>query len=161
MNGASTEPLVNTASAPYTTARIMTGMSQNFLRTIAKRHRSTRIRIAAPYWLQLASTPLLASARRVRNRSFRLATDHDVEAAVLAARQQHLDLAGEPIEAAAGAARREQLLVVLELDIADRGHARDKLDIVALEPREHLAHRMLALVRVLVLVAEPGGPAPG
>src|SRR5439155_939263 len=84
-----------------TTARIMTGMSQNFLRTIAKRHRSTRIRIAAPYWLQLASTPLLASARRVRNRSFRLATDHDVEAAVLAARQQHLDLAGEPIEAAA------------------------------------------------------------
>ena len=37
MNGASTEAFVKIASAPYTTAMIISGNNQNFLRFIAKR----------------------------------------------------------------------------------------------------------------------------
>src|SRR6185503_10971551 len=93
--------------------------------------------------------PPLDASRRRRG-SFHLAADHDVEAAVLAARQEHLDLAREAAENGAGTMRLEQLLVVPELDVADRGHARHELDVARLEPAEHLAHRMLAFMGVLV-----------
>src|SRR5215216_7454020 len=57
--------------------------------------------------------------------------------------------------------RFEQWLVIAKIDVADRRNAGHELDMVVLEPAQHLVHGMLALVRVLVLVAEPGGPAAG
>src|SRR5712691_7328810 len=94
-------------------------------------------------------------------RSRELSPDHDEQASIGTSRQQHFDFGGEAIQPRPGPVRREYRLVLIELDVADRRNAGQEFDPIALEPSQHLVHGMLALVRVLVLIAEPRLPTAG
>src|SRR5258708_39580222 len=116
MNGASTEPFVKTASAPYTTAMIISGNNQNFFRLIAKRQSWPIIcTFDLRFDLHCRKTNPMNSrgnvwkfAYRIRlRRSHELSPNHDVQAPIGTSRQQHFDFGGEAIKARPGSVRRE------------------------------------------------------
>src|SRR5260221_4346595 len=132
MNGASTEPFVKTASAPYTTAMIISGNNQNFFRLIAKRQSWP---IVCTFGLRFdphcrETNPksrgnVLKVAYRTRfSRSHELSSDHDEQAPIGTSRQQHFDFGGEAIKARPGPMRREYWLIFIELDVPDGRNAR-------------------------------------
>src|SRR5215469_3707726 len=85
-----------------------------------------------------------------------LSSDHDVEPPVGAATQQHFQLAGPSIPAAAGRCRLKQRHLIVEFDVANSWNGCREIESFSVEPAQHLIHRMVGLMRVLVLVHVPG-----
>src|SRR5690242_7945369 len=84
-----------------------------------------------------ASLPPSPGASAV-TRLLQLSSHHDEKASVLAAGDEHLQLARQPVEARAERMSLEERLVLARLGVADRRNAGDEFDAVVIEPAQHL-----------------------
>src|SRR5262245_50494297 len=101
----------------------------------------------------------LASMKSAVGTSQSFPSNHDIQPAVGASRQQHLNFRRQAIKSGSWRVRCEYRFIFIELHIADRRNAGQELDSIAFEPAQHLIHRMLALVWLPVLVRERSRPA--
>ena len=85
-----------------------------------------------------------------------LLADHDEQSAIDAAAHKHIDFRHETGEPAAFIVRLKEVLILVEWTGINLRHAEQEFETVRFEPLNYFRVRVLALVRVFVLIHEPG-----